>query len=253
LKRLRRADRLPLATTLALLLTLTSSCTSQDWASTGAGILDALETQRLSPGEITLDDMAGAFKDALRIGSGNVTGNLGQVDGFNADPVIRILLPDDFGRAEKLLRTAGFGRLVDDFGIKLNRAAERAAPLARDVFWQAIKEMTFSDVRAIYEGPDNAATLYFQERTTDALRSKMRPIVDDSLSRVGAIDSYERVMGRYKSLPLVPDVKADLTGHVVDGTLDGIFHYLAKEEAAIRRDPVRHTTALLKKVFGNQH
>jgi hypothetical protein len=37
---------------------------------------------------------------------------------------------------------------------------------------------------------------------------------------------------------------------VVDKSMQGIFHYLAREEAAIRRDPARRTTELLKKVFG---
>jgi hypothetical protein len=57
-------------------------------------------------------------------------------------------------------------------------------------------------------------------------------------------------MGKYKALPLVPDVKANLTDHVVQKGMDGIFYYLAKEEAAIRNNPVKQTTNLLKKVFG---
>ncbi|MDH3393507.1 MAG: DUF4197 domain-containing protein [Desulfobulbaceae bacterium] len=32
--------------------------------------------------------------------------------------------------------------------------------------------------------------------------------------------------------------------------MDGIFYYVAKEEAAIRENPVRQTTDLLKRVFG---
>jgi hypothetical protein len=37
---------------------------------------------------------------------------------------------------------------------------------------------------------------------------------------------------------------------VVGKALDGIFYYIAKEEAAIRSDPAARTTDLLKKVFG---
>jgi len=37
---------------------------------------------------------------------------------------------------------------------------------------------------------------------------------------------------------------------VVAKGLDGIFHYLAQEEAAIRTDPGARTTDLLKRVFG---
>ncbi len=57
-------------------------------------------------------------------------------------------------------------------------------------------------------------------------------------------------MGRYKSLPFVPDVKADLTNHVLDKAVAGVFHYLALEEAAIRENPAKRTTEILKKVFG---
>jgi len=49
---------------------------------------------------------------------------------------------------------------------------------------------------------------------------------------------------------MVPKVDADLDGYVVDGALDGIFLYLAREEAAIREDPVKRSTDLLKQVFG---
>ncbi|WP_200889333.1 DUF4197 family protein [Geoalkalibacter ferrihydriticus] len=32
--------------------------------------------------------------------------------------------------------------------------------------------------------------------------------------------------------------------------MDGIFYYLAEEEAAIRRNPAKRTTELLRQVFG---
>ena len=103
----------------------------------------------------------------------------------------------------------------------------------------------------ILEGPDDAATRYFQVKMSGPLAEEMRPIVDSSLAEVGAIQAYEDTMGQYQKIPLVPDVKADLTGHVVDKGLDGIFHYVAKEEAAIRNNPAKRTTDLLKRVFAS--
>ena len=111
--------------------------------------------------------------------------------------------------------------------------------------------MTFDDVKRIYEGPEDSATQYFKEKMSPPLSKKMRSIIESSLSEVGAIKAYDKVMGKYKKLPFVPDVKADLTKHVVKKGMSGIFHYLAKEESAIRKDPVKQTTDLLKKVFGN--
>jgi hypothetical protein len=61
---------------------------------------------------------------------------------------------------------------------------------------------------------------------------------------------YDEAMNRYQNIPFVPDIKADLTGYVVDKGMEGIFFYLAKEEAAIRQDPQKRTTELLRKVFG---
>ena len=82
------------------------------------------------------------------------------------------------------------------------------------------------------------------------LADEMRPIVEASLNEVGAINSYDSTMSAYKKMPLVPDIKADLTQHVLDLGLEGIFLYVAKEEAAIRKDPVKQTTEILKRVFG---
>jgi len=73
--------------------------------------------------------------------------------------------------------------------------------------------------------------------TTPSLIARMRPIINDSLSQVGAVRAYDDMMGPYKRMPLVPDVKADLTDYAVEKALDGLFFKLAEEEAAIRRNP----------------
>jgi hypothetical protein len=51
-------------------------------------------------------------------------------------------------------------------------------------------------------------------------------------------------------VPFVPDAKADLSSYVVQRAMDGIFHYVAIEEVAIRNNPSARTTELLQKVFG---
>jgi hypothetical protein len=78
----------------------------------------------------------------------------------------------------------------------------------------------------------------------------MQPVVKDSLAKVKAVQAYDNVMKEYRSVPFVPDVKADLTDHVVEKGMDGIFYYMGKEEAAIRQNPAKRTTDLLKRVFG---
>lgn len=191
-----------------------------------------------------------AFKEALRIGTENVVGRLGVTDGFNGDPAIHIPLPAELQTVKTMLDKAGMGHLVEDLELKLNRAAESATPKAKKLFLQAITEMTFDDIKRIYDGPEASATAYFQGKMTPPLKEEMAPVVDRTLSEVGAIQAYDKVMGQYTSLPFVPDVKADLTGYVLEKGIDGLFHYIAIEEAEIRKNPARQTTALLKKVFG---
>jgi hypothetical protein len=207
-------------------------------------------TEGKEKNELTVAEIGQAFKEALHIGTENVVSQLGSTNGFNADPTIHIPLPKELNKVKNVLSKIGMSNLLEDLELKLNRAAEAATPKAKALFWDAITAMTFEDVKAIYNGPENAATKYFQNKMSTPLSKEFRPIVDDSLSQVGAIQSYDKVIDQYKSLPFVPDVKADLTNHVLEKGIEGIFYYIAKEEAAIRQNPTKQTTALLKRVFG---
>jgi hypothetical protein len=139
--------------------------------------------------------------------------------------------------------------VFEDVELKLNRAAEDATPKAKQLFWNAISAMTIRNVKQIYNGPDDAATEYFKGKMTSDLLKEMQPIIENSLSRVGEIQSYDAMMSKYKSLPFVPDIKANLTDHVLEKGMEGIFYYMAREEAAIRQNPAKRTTEILKKVF----
>ena len=185
----------------------------------------------------------------MRVGADRVVASLSAVDGFNANPDIHIPLPASLQKAQSALRTVGLSGMADDLELRLNRAAEAAAPEAKQLFWKAVSSMTFDDARKIYDGPDDAATSYFRGRMTPDLTSKFTHVVDASLKEVGAIRAYDDMMGSYKSLPFVPDVSADLSSHVVTRALDGLFLMLAREEKAIRENPAARTTELLKKVF----
>lgn len=170
-------------------------------------------------------------------------------DGFNSDPAIHIPLPEKMATVQSTLGKVGLDSMLNDLETRLNRAAEDATPKAAKIFEQAISDMTLDDIKGIYNGPDDAATRYFQGKMSAPLTQEMRPVVSESLANVGAVKSYDSVMAKYKAIPFVPDVKADLTDYVIEGGLNGIFHYLAIEEAKIRQDPLSRTTELLKKVF----
>jgi len=195
------------------------------------------------------NDIAGALKDALSVSSENVVNQLSAPGGFNSDSNIRIPLPQSLQTVQKTMNKFGMGGSLNNLENKLNQAAETATQKAKPLFLNAIKELTWSDVKTILNGPDDAATQYFKGKMSSPLSAEMKPIVDNSLNEVGAIKTYNNAMGKYKALPLVPDVQADLTQHVLDKGIDGIFYYLAVEEKAIRENPAKRTTDLLKKVF----
>ena len=222
-----------------------------DWLQKRADLFKTLDGSKQTS---TLDagDVEKAFKEALRIGSNNVVSKLSAVDGFNADPEVRIPLPKKLGPVKKVLKKIGMRKDVDRFEKKLNRAAEVAVPKAKTLFLQSISKMTFKDIMDIYEGPKDSATKYFRKQMSPSLRKEMRPIVEGSLSEVGAIKAFKKLMKKYKKIPYAPKVKADIVGYVVQKGMDGVFYYLAKEEEAIRKNPEKRTTDLLKAVFGGK-
>lgn len=194
------------------------------------------------------------LKEALRVASRNVVDQVGQPGGYLLDEAIRIPLPGFLGDVQTALRVAGASGLLDDLERRLNRGAEAAAPYARDIFLDAIGEMTLADARDILNGPDDAATRYFQRTMTPDLRTTFRPIIDRELQAAGAVRTFDGITRRIDSVPFAPalgtNAKGRLIDHGLDGALGGIFHYLAREEAAIRSDPAKRTTDLLREVFG---
>lgn len=198
---------------------------------------------------LTQEQIGRGLREALRVGVTRVIGQLGTRDGFNLDPQVHIPLPYELDQARAALARVGLEGRLEDLEIQLNRAAEAATAEAGDLFVEAIREMTLEDVRAILAGPDDAATRYFRSSMGPALAARMTPVVDDSLEQVGAARLYEQTVGRYNRLPMVPQIEADLTSHVVGLGIDGIFQYLAREEALIRQDPAARSTELLETVF----
>lgn len=238
---------------LVFLVSGTLAGASNSWLEQGSKALERFgseeEASTSQHTDLSATDITAGLKEALTKASGNVVDQLGQTDGFYEDKQVHIPLPGKLATVKNALDKVGMSSLADDLERKLNRAAEAATPKARSLFVDAISQMTFEDARAILNGPEDAATQYFREKMSPDLAEAMAPVVDDSLSQVGAVQSYDRMMGQYAALPFVPDVKADLTDHVVEKGMDGIFHYMAKEEAAIRANPMKRTTDLLKKVF----
>jgi len=235
---------------VAIFLTSGTTDAGNSWLDKGSDLLKGLGKGG-GPSSLSVSEIGAGLKDALKVGTENVVTQLGRVDGFNKDSAIHIPLPKQLETAKSVLDRVGMSGQLEDLELRLNRAAEVATPKAKELFFQAITEMTFDDVKAIYNGPKDAATQYFRRKMSPSLAQEMKPVVESSLKQVAAIQTYDGIMDKYRSIPFVPDIKANLTDYVVEKGMDGIFYYVAEEEAAIRTNPAKRTTELLKRVFGD--
>lgn len=191
------------------------------------------------------------LKEALDVGTKNAVDLVSLPDGYFGNELIKVLLPNEIKSFESTLRGIGAGKLIDDFVLSMNRAAEGAAKEATPIFVDAVKEMTFADALKILQGNDNAATLYFQDKTSDKLASKFKPAISNAINSVGVTKYYKEINDKIKTIPMASAISMDLDQYVTDKALSGLFTIVGQEEAKIRKDPTARISDLLKDVFGN--
>ena len=203
-------------------------------------------------GGITEAEAAQGIREALSQGTVKGINFLNKTDGFLGNDAYKLLLPPDAGKIENTLRTIGMGNMVDKAILQINRAAEDAVGYAKPIFVDAIKEMTIADAINIIQGPGNAATNYFKQKTNDKLIAAFTPSVKNSLDKLNATKYYADVVSAYDRLPTTFNkINPDLPSYVVGKAVNALFDQIAKEEANIRENPVARTTEILKKVFGS--
>jgi hypothetical protein len=212
-----------------------------------AGILNAFKGEKLDESKIVQ-----GLKQALEIGTANAVKTVSKVNGFYKNPQIKIPLPETVQKAESVLRAVGYGPKIDELSLSMNRAAEKAAPKAKALFWDAVKAMTFEDARQILKGSDDAATRYFEGKTRGKLAQLFSPIVHKTMTEVGVTRTYQQLYAKANTIPYVDRLNLDLDAYVTGKALDGLFYMVAQEEAKIRKDPAAQVTELLKEVFGGK-
>ena len=207
----------------------------------------------LSHGKTSLstEDVVAGLKEALQKGTEKSTQQLSSVNGFLQNAAVKILLPPEVQKAEKTLRSAGLGKLVDDAITSMNHAAEDASKNAAPIFLNAIKQMTIQDGWGILKGGDTSATHYLRTKTTDPLTTAFKPVIDQSLKKVDATKYWNDFAGAYNKINIFGGKALDtnLSSYVTAKALDGIFYEIGQQEQQIRKDPAARTTDLLKKVF----
>lgn len=241
---------MPLAAGAAV---LSAGAARAGWLDQGKQLLDDA-TGNGGAGALSEGRIVDGLKQALEVASREVVDRVGQPGGYLRDPTIHIPLPDYLAQVRPTLSMLGMGHLLGEVETRLNRGAEQAAPEAQRLFVDAIKAMTIEDARGILDGPNDAATQYFRRAMGPDLRETFRPIVQDELNKAGAVAAVQEVAASLDSVPFAGSLGAQATdrlvGHGLDGALDGLFHYMARQEAAIRTDPAARTTEVLKEVFG---
>ena len=136
---------------------------SSSGGSTGAGT------------SLSQSDIGAGLKDALKVASQRVVGRVGKTDGYWGDSSIRIPLPGPVEKVGSALKAVGAGGMLDDLQLKMNRAAEQAAPKALNIFVDACSKMSINDARSILTGPNDAATQYFKKTSTGELTTAFAP------------------------------------------------------------------------------
>ena len=198
------------------------------------------------------DKIAGGLKEALTKSTGTAVASTGRPNGYFENQAIKILLPSQLQTVGKGMRMMGMGAQVDELELSMNRAAEQAAPAAKQIFIEAITKMTFADARNILSGGNTAATDYFKKISSTELTHAFTPIVHQSMENVGLIKQFNAFAQNSMVAPLLGGQSFNLDSYVVGKALDGLFYELGQEEKQIRTNPAAQTTALLKEVFGKK-
>ncbi len=207
---------------------------------------------RAKSSSLSNEKITAGLKEALKVSTGKAVASTGRPDGFLKNAAIKILLPPKLQTVGKGMRMMGMGQQVDELEVGMNRAAEQAAPAAKQIFLNSLTKMTFSDARAILSGTDTAATDFFKRTSTDQLTTAFTPIVHNSMENVGVIKQYDQLMQNPMAARLNSSGNLNLDKYVVGKALDGIFYMMGQEEKKIRKDPAAQITPLLKEVFGKK-
>jgi len=197
-------------------------------------------------------DVAAGLKEALQNGISKQVSLLTAEDGFLKNDLVKIPVPDEMQKVSNTLNNLGMSNLTNE-GIKtMNRAAEMAVKEATPVFVEAIKNMSFSDAKAILMGNKTEATTYLQKATTTSLYAKFKPVVQQAIGKAGADKAWSTIITKYNSVPMVAKVNPDINEYVTQKALEGVFKMIAVEETKIRESSSSRTSDLLQKVFALQ-
>ena len=195
-------------------------------------------------------DAAKGLRTALEKGALAAVQVLGRTDGFLGNPQVRIPLPQALQDVRSLLSAFGMRRQLDELEVSMNRAAEQAVPMAKNLLVDAVKKISVADAKKILAGGETSVTEFFAGKTREPLTTTFLPVVHRSTSKVGVVGQYEKLSKKAQGLGLYRPEDPTVDHYVTRKALDGLYFMIGEEEKKIRRDPVGTGSALLGKVFG---
>jgi hypothetical protein len=216
----------------------------------GASVASPAFAQAPLLDSLTQADARTGIRDAMGLAALNATTRLAQPEAFWGNPAVRIPLPGILGQTQRTLAGFGMSAPLDDLQRSLNRAAERTMPEAGRLFANAVRTITIGDAIDIVRGGDDSATQYLRGRTSTRLTSMLRPPMTEALTQSGAFTLLRSALREVGLASMTTDLRGEIISFSTEKALDGCFHFIAEEERAIRRDPWRRTTDILRRVFG---
>jgi hypothetical protein len=200
--------------------------------------------------DLTNTEASQGLKAALERGAVAAIGMLGKPDGFLANPKVRIPLPGFLADGAKLLKALGQGRQIEELEVAMNRAAESAVPLAKELLVNTVKSMTVTDAKNILAGGPTSVTSFFADKTRAPLSVRFLPVVTAATKKVGLAEKYNGLAGKASGMGLVNKEDATIEQYVTRKSLDGLYLIIGEEETRIRQDPAGSGSAIIGKVFG---
>ena len=191
------------------------------------------------------------MKEALNKGIVKAVQFASEPDGFNLNDDIHIPTPPDLDLVKSTIgRFPGMTTVFSTLETQLNRAAEAAAPKAKDIFLNALSNMTLTDALSLVTSSEtNAATQFLRKSTQGQLVAAFHPDIEAAIDQVGAGRAYATITNTYNKVPLMTPVNLSLADYTTQKAVDGLFVLLANEEAKIRKNPAARTSDILKAVF----
>ena len=203
---------------------------------------------------LTEAQASAGVKEALNKGIVKAVQFASEPDGFNLNDDIHIPTPPDLDIVKSTVgRLPGMPMLFGQLETQLNRAAEAAAPKAKDIFLNALANISITDALSLVtSGSTDAATQFLRRSTQAQLISAFHPDIEAAIDQVGAGRAYSTITNTYNKVPLMAPVTLSLADYTTQKAVDGLFILLAKEEAKIRKNPAARTSDILKQVFGGR-